>query len=171
MEMNMTENKHTELELEVANTTCLRISSSIGRQSSFWLRAEDLRETQPYGAFHVLIKKSLDLNQIALYLGVSRRKVDLLSRVLKDNFFEQFVAPEDRKLCSGESSLCCGPNPCQRPDSSKCFPRSTTKISMMLWSSFPNSKGPARGRTVLDDDQERRLVRDHWLAKSALIIN
>ena len=93
----MTENKHTELELEELQTRLVYafLQASAGLSSVFGFGLKTFERLSHMAAFHVLRKKSLDLNQIALYLGVSRRKVDLLSRVLKDNFFEQFVAPED----------------------------------------------------------------------------
>lgn len=42
-------------------------------------------------AYHVLRRRGLDLGEIANRLQVSRRKVDQLSRLLKENFFAQHV--------------------------------------------------------------------------------
>ena len=69
MEMNMT-GKNTELELEELQTRLVYafLQASAGLSSVFGFGLKTFERLSHMAAFHVLRKKSLDLNQIALYL-------------------------------------------------------------------------------------------------------
>ena len=83
---------HEELSIRVLYAF-VQASAELG--AVFGIGLKTFERLSHMAAFHVLRKRRIDLNDIAILLGVSRRKVDQLSRLLKDNFFEQFVAPED----------------------------------------------------------------------------
>ena len=142
------------------------IQASAELSSVFGLGLKAFERLSHMATFHVLRRRNLDLNDIAHQLQVSRRKVDQLSRLLKDNFFERFIVPED-----GEAL--------QR------------RIEFMLWA---QAMSASRLKQVLRDEEpaevdaalekltraerileregqycittpERRLVRDDWLAR------
>lgn len=117
-------------------------------------------------AFHVLRRRGLDLNAIASRLQVSRRKVDQLSRLLKENFFEGHVDATTGAALGRRIEFMLWAEPL-----------STRRIKQVLRTLEPDAVDAAladlkaAGRIDAADGvwsittPERRLVRDDWLAR------
>jgi len=117
-------------------------------------------------AFHVLRRRRLELNEIALHLGVSRRKVDQLSRLLKDNFFERFVAPEDGEALQRRIEFMLWGQPMSASRLKQVLPHEEPSAVEQALESLVDAR-----RVVMQEGSyhitmpERRLVRDDWLAR------
>lgn len=117
--------------------------------------------------FHVLRTQGLELGAIAERLQVSRRKVDQLSRLLKENFFERHIeATSDAALGRRIEFMLWAE------------PLSTRRICQVVHTAPPEAVDAAlsrlveAGRIAEGDDGKwqtttpsRRLVRDDWLAR------
>ena len=142
------------------------IQASAELNSLFGLGLKTFERLSHMAAFHVLRRRNLDLNEIADQLQVSRRKVDQLSRLLKDNFFERFIAPED-----GEAL--------QRRIEFMLWAQtmSASRLKQVLRDEDPTEVDAAlenltRAKRIVEREglygittPERRLVRDDWLAR------
>lgn len=117
-------------------------------------------------AFHVLRRRGLDLNDIAARLQVSRRKVDQLSRLLKQNFFEKHVDATTGAALGRRIEFMLWAEPL-----------STKRLKQVLRgvesAAVDAALADLQAAGRIDDDAgqwtittpERRLVRDDWLAR------
>ncbi len=119
-------------------------------------------------AFHVLRRRNFDLNEIASRLDVSRRKVDQLSRQLKDNFFQRFVGPDDRDLLERRIEFILWAQPISASRLKQVLKDTADEDIQAALDSLVSC-----GRLSTDSGlygittPERRLVRDDWLARIA----
>lgn len=117
-------------------------------------------------AFHVLRRRRLELNEIALHLGVSRRKVDQLSRLLKDNFFERFVAPEDGEALQRRIEFMLWAQPMSASRLKQVLPhQEPADVERALEALSKDQRVAVQEGTYRITMPERRLVRDDWLAR------
>ena len=106
------------------------------------------------------------MNQIAGYLASGRRKVDLLSRVLKDNFFEQFVAPEDSEALQRRIEFMLWAEPMSGARLKQVLPQVENQdIDDALVTLTETQRVQLADGRYSITTKERRLVRDDWLAK------
>lgn len=117
-------------------------------------------------AFQALRRRGLGLGAIAHRLGVSRRKADQLSRLLKDNFFDRSIAAEEGEALERRVEFMLWAEP-----------MSDARLKQVLRSVEAEAVDAAMrgleaaGRIAEADGvwrittPERRLVRDDWLAR------
>ena len=164
----MTEPQPNELELEELHTRLVYafLQASASLSSVFGLGLKTFERLSHMAAFHVLRKKNFDLNQIAEHLQVSRRKVDLLSRSLKDNFFEQFVGPEDSESLQRRIEFMLWAEPMSVARLKQVLPmvENVDIEDALAMLTDAQRIRLSDGRYSITTKQ-RRLVRDTWLAK------
>ena len=117
-------------------------------------------------AFHVLRRRRIDLNDIATLLGVSRRKVDQLSRLLKDHFFEQFIVPEDGEALQRRIEFILWAQSISLSRLKQVLPdEELTEIEAALDALICADRIVLKEGKYSITTPERRLVRDDWLAR------
>ena len=168
----MTDETHTEAtELNTAEAqdrvlyAFVRAAARLG--STFGMPLKGFERFAHMASFHVLRGAGLELGDIADRLQVSRRKVDQLSRLLKENFFERHIeATSDAALARRIEFMLWAE------------PLSTRRICQVVSAAPPEAIDAALqglvadGRIAEDADGKwqittpsRRLVRDDWLAR------
>ena len=146
------------------DSSALRLYPSVcGVGGCLWGRTEGFRAFEPHGC-SCIAETPIGSEGIAEHLGVSRRKVDQLSRLL-DNF-ERFVAPEDGESLQRRIEFMLWAQPMTRSRLKQVLPRwDDIEIETAL------ANLQSAGRVTLRDGAfrittpERRLVRDDWLAR------
>ena len=142
------------------------IQASAELSAVFGVGLKTFERLSHMAAFHVLRRRKLDLNGISEQLGVSRRKVDQLSRLLKDNFFERFVAPEDAKALERRIEFMLWAQPMSASRLKQVLPVETSEAVDSALESLTRAERVAGLDGVYRiTTPERRLVRDDWLAR------
>ena len=142
------------------------IQASAELSALFGVGLKTFERLSHMAAFHVLRKRRVDLNDIAIQLGVSRRKVDQLSRLLKDHFFEQFIAPEDGEALQRRIEFILWAQPVSDSRLKQVLPdEDPIEVEAALNALIQDNRVLIKDGKYGITTPERRLVRDDWLAR------
>ncbi len=153
----------TELRLRVLYAF-VQVAAELG--AVFGVGLKTFERLGHMAAFHALRRRGLALGSIAGRLGVSRRKADQLSRLLKDNFFDRSIATEDADALQRRVEFMLWAEPMSAARLKQVL-RSVDPDEVDVALSALRSAGRVAdaGGVFQPTTPERRLVRDDWLAR------
>ena len=168
--MSAPENQDLELEELQTRIVYAIIQASASLSATFGFGLKTFERLAHMAAFHVLRRQRFDLNQIAQHLKVSRRKVDLLSRVLKDHFFDQFVAPEDGEALQRRIEFMLWAQPMSAARLKQVMPKVANADIDSALESLAQAGRVAHTQGEYTITHGASPSRDHWLARLGGIV-